>query len=385
LKLFFEKDENKIVAFQMRRLTKLKVIQPIEKPMIKNKISKRSITKKINFSILIATTLMLLTSSLGSTAWALGPLTNTPTTEAAMSVLIPAAPVLEHNTGGVVNDVASPIGGGDCLGSVHSASYALGGGLWLYAYELENRCGPNWDVGYAGAGGGLKVALNGNVPLFFVANADANPNDDAFHTTDQGFAPYGADFANFNAGNIFGTFAGDFTTAIVENANDVEIFNGDGIFLTGDIAGFVTGSPPVLLRGTHLGGSTTVFDLVVPSQVILIVSVDIKPGSFPNSINTRSMGVVPVAILGSDTFDVTDVDVTTLMFGTASPAHDLTDSDTYDEHLQDVNDDGFLDLVSHYKQKETGIACGNTEETLTGALLDGTPIEGIDSVNPKGC
>ena len=120
------------------------------------------------------------------------------------------------------------------------------------------------------------------------------------------------------------------------------------------------------------------------------VDIDIKPGSFPNSINTKSMGLVPVAILGSANFDVTQVDVTTLSFGPAgaAPAHDLTDLDTYFVHLQDVNEDGFLDLVSHYKQKETGIACGDTEATLSGNLLPalgGTPIEGTDSVNPKGC
>ena len=115
------------------------------------------------------------------------------------------------------------------------------------------------------------------------------------------------------------------------------------------------------------------------------VDIDIKPGSDPNSINTKSKGVVPVAILGSDTFDVTTVDVTTLMFGNASPKHDLTDSDTYDEHIQDVNGDGFDDLVSHYKQKDIGIACGDTEATLTGALNDATPIEGTDSVRTVPC
>jgi len=114
------------------------------------------------------------------------------------------------------------------------------------------------------------------------------------------------------------------------------------------------------------------------------VDIDIKPGSFPNSINTKSMGLVPVAILGSADFDVTEIDVTTLAFGPngAAPAHDLSDPETYDEHLQDVNDDGFLDLVSHYNQKEVGLCVDDTEATISGTLLDGTPFEGTDSVRP---
>jgi hypothetical protein len=38
------------------------------------------------------------------------------------------------------------------------------------------------------------------------------------------------------------------------------------------------------------------------------VPIDIKPGSFPNSINPQSKGVIPVAILTTDTFDATTVD-----------------------------------------------------------------------------
>jgi len=107
------------------------------------------------------------------------------------------------------------------------------------------------------------------------------------------------------------------------------------------------------------------------------VDLDIKPGSFPNSINVKSMGVVPVAILGSASFDVTTVDVTTLEFGPdgATPAH------AQEGHLEDVNEDGFTDLVAHFRQKETGLAKGDTEATLTGATLGGTPISGTDSVN----
>ncbi len=112
--------------------------------------------------------------------------------------------------------------------------------------------------------------------------------------------------------------------------------------------------------------------------------VDIKPGSDPNSINLRSMGVVPVAILGSAGFDVTTIDLSTLAFGPAgaAPAHDLSNPGS---HLEDVNGDGFLDLVSHYVQKETGIACGDTEAIISGETIDGIPIDGADSVNPIPC
>ena len=105
------------------------------------------------------------------------------------------------------------------------------------------------------------------------------------------------------------------------------------------------------------------------------VDIDIKPGSDPNSINTKSMGLVAVAILGSVSFDVTDVDVTTLSFGPggATPVHN--------GHLEDANGDGLTDLVSHYVQKQAGLAVGDTQACITGTLLDGTPISGCDSVN----
>ena len=119
---------------------------------------------------------------------------------------------------------------------------------------------------------------------------------------------------------------------------------------------------------------------------VLQVSVDIKPGSSGIPVNPRSNGVVPVAILGSADFDVAAVDVSTLAFGPggASPAHDLTDSGTYSDHLQDVNGDGFVDLVTHYRQKQTGIAVGDTDACLSGTTVGGAPFEGCDSVSVLG-
>jgi hypothetical protein len=125
--------------------------------------------------------------------------------------------------------------------------------------------------------------------------------------------------------------------------------------------------------------------LLIPAGMALAVEiqvdVDIKPGSDPNSINTKSKGVIPVAILGSPSFDVTTIDVTTLDFEGAPPAHDLTDPATYADHLLDVNLDGYLDLVSHYRVQETGLAPGDTSGTITGMTIGGVPLSGTDSVD----
>ena len=109
------------------------------------------------------------------------------------------------------------------------------------------------------------------------------------------------------------------------------------------------------------------------------VEIDIKPRSDPNSINPQSKGVIPVAILGSDLFDVGDVDTLLLVFGLAgaTPTHP-------NGHFADVNDDGFTDLVTHYRVQETDIVPGDTEACLIGELRDGTTFVGCDSVRTLG-
>jgi len=119
----------------------------------------------------------------------------------------------------------------------------------------------------------------------------------------------------------------------------------------------------------------------------LTIALDIKPDSYPNSVNPYSRGVIPVAILGSDTFDVSTVDVTTLGFGPggAAPAHNLADGFTYNDHLLDVNMDGYVDLVTHYRTRETGISCADETAQLAGETMDGQALEGSDSISTVGC
>ncbi len=113
------------------------------------------------------------------------------------------------------------------------------------------------------------------------------------------------------------------------------------------------------------------------NECFVEISIDIKPGSDPNSINTKSMGVVPVAILGSDTLDVTTVDYENIEFGPdgAMPVHVA---------LEDVNDDGFTDLVMHFVQKETGIGKGDVEACISGDTLGGQPFLGCDAIKTPG-
>jgi len=106
-------------------------------------------------------------------------------------------------------------------------------------------------------------------------------------------------------------------------------------------------------------------------------SIDIKPGSCPNSINFKSKGVVPVALLTDDGFDAATVDPVTVSFAGASPLRWAT---------EDVDGDGDVDLLFHFETQELNLDENSTEATFTGYTLAGEFIWGKDAVKvvPKG-
>lgn len=106
----------------------------------------------------------------------------------------------------------------------------------------------------------------------------------------------------------------------------------------------------------------------------ITVDVDIKPGSDPASINRKSKGVIPVAILGSPEFLVHFVDPSTAVFGPggATPAHG--------GHLEDVNGDGYPDLVLHFRTRDADLAGDATEACVSAETTEGQGITGCDAV-----
>jgi hypothetical protein len=118
------------------------------------------------------------------------------------------------------------------------------------------------------------------------------------------------------------------------------------------------------------------------------VTVDIKPMSWPNPLNVNKKGVLPVAILGTEDFDVSQIDPASILLEGVSPLRwALEDVGTVGDPLAGL--DGITDLSLKFAAQEIVAALGDVTDGevvtlhLTGNLKEefgGTPIEGEDVV-----
>jgi hypothetical protein len=130
---------------------------------------------------------------------------------------------------------------------------------------------------------------------------------------------------------------------------------------------------------------------VVPEPVMPI-NLDIKPQSCPNPLNVKSRGLLPVAILGSEDFDVSSIDAVSICLAGVAPIRSSYEdvatpvSDSNECECSTEGPDGFLDLTLKFETQRIVEAIGEVDHgdelvlELTGVLSDETRIGGRDCV-----
>jgi len=310
--------------------------------------------------------------------------------------------------------LAGPSGSVGTITRLQSAVYegAVGSaaeGLYAYVYQIECTGGlvAPYEVSIPLTGSTLNATAAGlsTTPFGYIATHF----DDLIEFEPLPTTLFSAPLTNFNLSEFGGTSglggntAGGWTHVAL--GSDV-VFAGSTIenFWSGTLLVFVTDAPPVISHVTVLNATlgdqpNTVAAvvphpgvgptpdlppdeiIVEPPEVIELIEldVDIKPGSDPNAVNTKSHGVLPIGIYGSDTFDVQDIDISTI--------HVECMGNTTEDITAAFGDlivaDGIEDMIIHVPMQNFpwGAPRGTLVTiTVTGSLLDGTGFFGTDIV-----
>ncbi len=280
------------------------------------------------------------------------------------------------------------------------------GGLAFMPSELRALNGIDLLVGAWLLGITSSYSLTANedgtfTPVFIPEKSPySNTVGVSFATGDQHFVPSGS-FTNYLmfADSLSSNFS-DSTIGIIE------IDPLTGFPVTGaDIIPFASGFDPGAWGlefdpiTNDLFVSLFNFDADPPNRIIQIsgfhdtVFIDIKPKSCPNPLNIRSRGKLPVAIVGTGTFDVTLINLDTIRLNGVEPIKISFENVTAPSELEpcdceEFGPDSYEDLVLKFDTQEIVATLGEVTDgeeirlTLTGNLLDAerTLIEGVDCV-----
>lgn len=242
-----------------------------------------------------------------------------------------------------------------------------------------------WNFGDGQTGSGAtpthSYADNGSyLATVTVTDGNGGSSTASASVTVQNVAPSvdaGAD-ATIESGDTF-SLGGSFSDPGVLDAPWTGTIDwGDGTTepgYTGSHGYLVPGTYTVTITVTDKDGGTG-SDSVDVTVVPLAVEIDIDDCSDSNPVDTTSREALPVVILSSSRFDATTIDRDSIRLGPggARPAHASRG------HVEDSNEDGIDDLLTHYRPWELGLTTSDTSACLTGVTTDGVHFADCDLV-----
>ncbi|MDP3953900.1 MAG: Ig domain-containing protein, partial [bacterium] len=239
----------------------------------------------------------------------------------------------------------------------------------------------------------LSITVHGNTPAGPNINVSSNGVSLTFSevtqegqttvTTSSGGAPPPTGFKLgtppiYYSIDTTAIFTGDVEVCIswtqgqFNNENNLKLWHYDGAVWT-DITTSLDTTNNIIC-----GLTTSFSDFAIFEKKQVAVQIDIKPNTYPNSINLGSNGNVPVAIFSTSEFDATTINPLTVEL--ASAPVELRGNGTPQYSFQDVNSDSLLDLVVHVSTEALQLTETDEIANLIGYTLDNTEVVGSDTV-----